>query len=142
MPCCLVAATQANHHRIVDSEDLGLGKETAHSLDLSVNATRVNATGRAIPSELWDLGYKLATVCTPIQIHEGLQQEAKRLGLDHTTWEYMDVYNKFPVDLSRDNDFDAAGLIEKLEQNFREKGLEYKATVDATRHLNKLFVEV
>ena len=139
---CVVAATQANHHRIADSEDPGLGKEAAHSLEQTSTATRVTATGRAIPAELWDLGYKLATVCNPVQIHEGLQQEAKRLGLDHTTWDYKDVYDKFPVDVSRDNDFDAAGLIEKLEQDSREKGLNYKATVDATRHLNKLFVEV
>ena len=128
------------HDRINEANPLG-PRIQAHDLEQSTIAVSTSASGRAIPPELHELGRQLAAVCTPIQVHEGLQKEAKRRGLDHKTWAYQDVLSAFPVDASS-KDFDAEGLIERLEENKREKGLDYKATVDGSRHLDKIFVEI
>ena len=128
------------HERIDEANPPG-PRVHAHNLEQSTIAVSTHTSGRAVPPVLHELGRQLAAVCTPIQVHEGLQKEAKRRGLDHKTWNYKDVLSAFPVDASS-KDFDAEGLIERLEENKREKGLEYKATVDGSRHLDKLFVEI
>ena len=106
------------------------------------SAVSLNRSGRYIPGELYDCGRLLAEVCNTVQIHEGLQKEAKKRGLDHTTWDVSDVRREFPCDLGNGSDFDAAGLVEHLETRKIQKGLDYFATVDRTSHLNKIFVEL
>ena len=48
------------------------------------------------------------------QVHEGLQKEAKRRDLDHTTWDLSDVAKTFPIDQSNGGDFDVEGLVELM----------------------------
>ena len=114
----------------------------SHDLEQSRSAVSLNRSGRYIPGELYDCGRLLAEVCNTVQIHEGLQKEAKKRGLDHTTWDVSDVRREFPCDLGNGSDFDAAGLVEHLETRKIQEGLHYFATVDRTSHLNKIFVEM
>lgn len=131
---------QDQHHRIDPTN--ATKRVCAHDLDQTGLRTSAAASGRVIPPVLHELGFQLASVCSNAQVHEGLQKEAKRRGLDHTMWSLSDVARNFPTDQSNGGDFDVEGLIERLEKNKLEKGLEYKATVDKSSHLNKLFVEI
>ena len=129
-------------HDRVNPSSATLPKLPAHELLQTQAEVSVSSSGRFIPIELHEVGRTLAAVCTPILVHEGLQKEAKKRGIDHNTWNAKDVSTMFPSDSSVGNDFDAYGLIERLERNRSELGLEYRATVDKSSHLNKIFVEI
>ena len=114
----------------------------SHALENSQSGVATSRSGRHIPAELHDTGRLLSSVCSTMQVHEGLQKEAKRLGIDHNTWGLSDVRREFPSDLGNGTDFDATGLVEHLEKRNNEHGLRYVATHDMTSHLNKVMVEL
>jgi hypothetical protein len=146
---CLFSYPHQEHEKQIpklDSAGLQIGTSlvTAHLLIQPdhIAELRTTATGRQIPSELRELALVLSKICTPAQIHKGLQIEARRRNLDPNGWNYDDVLRQYPADVSVEKDFDATGLIELLEKREQDHNLRYFARAGKAGHLNKIFIEL
>ena len=116
----------------------GLFVHQGHSLIQSCGSSLSDATLRAIPHQLIDLGHSLRRAGFSIShINRALECEGRQLGLS-INWTYQDVYNKFS-ETPHEKILDTSNFLHYLRTRYEDKNLYFDLTTDCEGCLNKIF---